>query len=139
MVVPRGNWIRLVDMLDELNKNYSSPAAYVFRNNYFFLDLPPAMNETVNVTFVRYQRKVWTAFQRLSTVYSAQYKWRNANGVRLIRRVLVFAALIGESNRTLTLTTSLTLSLTLIPTLTIAPFALRQIQIALFRGDSFLI
>ena len=57
VIVPRGNWTRLIDMVDELHRNYSA-AAYVFRNNYFFLDLPPATDETVNVTFVRYRRKV---------------------------------------------------------------------------------
>jgi len=64
VVIPRHSWLRLPDMLDELDKNYSSPAAYTFRNNYFFLDLPPVANEAVNVTFIRYQRKVCTSFQR---------------------------------------------------------------------------
>jgi len=59
--VPRGNWTRLTDMLDELHRNYSS-AAYVFRNNYFFLELPPAPHETVNITFLRYHQKVRVHF-----------------------------------------------------------------------------
>jgi len=45
-------------MVDELHRNYSS-AAYVFRNNYFFLDLPPAPHETSNITFLRYRQKVY--------------------------------------------------------------------------------
>ena len=61
MIVPRRHWTRLTDLVDELDRNYWS-AAYVFRNNYFFLDLPTAPNETVNITYVRYRRKVWTAF-----------------------------------------------------------------------------
>jgi len=63
--VPRGNWTRLTDMLDELHRNYSS-AAYVFRNNYFFLELPPAPHETVNITFLRYRQKVRVSFRQKS-------------------------------------------------------------------------
>jgi len=44
-------------MVDDLHRNYSA-AAYVFRNNYFFTDLPAEQNETSNITFVRYRQKV---------------------------------------------------------------------------------
>jgi len=57
VIVPRRNWTRLTDMVDELHRNYSS-AAYVFRNNYFFLDLPTVPNETSNITFLRHRLKV---------------------------------------------------------------------------------
>jgi len=59
VIVPRGNWTRLVEMVKELHRNYSA-SGYVFRNNYFFLDLPSAINETSNVTFVRHRLKVGT-------------------------------------------------------------------------------
>ena len=55
--MPRRHWTTLNDMVDELHRNYSS-AAYVFRNNYFFLDLPPASDETSNITFLRHRQKV---------------------------------------------------------------------------------
>lgn len=57
VIVPRRNWTRLVEMVEELHRNYSS-SGYVFRNNYFFLDLPRAANETSNVTFVQHRLKV---------------------------------------------------------------------------------
>jgi len=57
VIVPRRNWSRLTELVAELHRNYSS-AAYVFRNNYFFTDLPTAPDETSNVTFLRYRRKV---------------------------------------------------------------------------------
>ena len=60
VIVPRRNWTRLIEMVDALHLNYSA-SGYVFRNNYFFLDLPPsADNETSsNVTFVQHQLKVY--------------------------------------------------------------------------------
>ena len=57
MIVPRRNWTRVTDMIDDLHRNFSS-AAYVFRNNYFFLDLPTVPHETSNITFLRHRRKV---------------------------------------------------------------------------------
>jgi len=57
VIVPRRNWTRLTDMVHELHRNYSS-AAYVFRNNYFFLDLPTAPDQTSNITFLRHRLKV---------------------------------------------------------------------------------
>ena len=55
--MPRRHWTTLNDMVDELHRNYSS-ASYVFSNNYFFLDLPPASDETSNITFLRHRQKV---------------------------------------------------------------------------------
>ena len=57
VIVPRRNWTRLTDMVDELHTNYSA-AAYTFRNSPFFLDLPPEPQETSNITFLRHRRKV---------------------------------------------------------------------------------
>ena len=57
VIVPRRNWTRLVEMVDELHRNYTA-SGYVFRNNYFFLDLPSDKNDTSNVTFVQYRFKV---------------------------------------------------------------------------------
>jgi len=55
--VPRRNWTRLPEMVDELHTNYSA-ASYVFRNQYFFTDLPPDSSETSNITFLRSRLKV---------------------------------------------------------------------------------
>jgi len=60
VIVPRRNWTRLIEMVEELHRNHSA-SGYVFRNNYFFLDLPTAAaaaNETSNVTFVQHRLKV---------------------------------------------------------------------------------
>jgi len=45
-------------MVDDLHRKFSA-AAYVFRNNYFFTELPAAPNETSNITFLRHRLKVW--------------------------------------------------------------------------------
>jgi len=71
VIVPRRNWTRLTDMVDELHRKFSS-AAYVFRNDYFFLDLPDAPHETSNITFLRHRLKV-------------SEHWRLANYEKLIR------------------------------------------------------
>jgi len=63
VIVPRRNWTRLTDMVEDLHRKYSS-SAYVFRNNYFFLDLPPQPREASNITFLRYRRKVRSATHR---------------------------------------------------------------------------
>jgi len=57
VIVPRRNWTRLTDMVDELHRSFSS-AVYVFRNNYYFLEQPAAPNETSNITFLRHRQKV---------------------------------------------------------------------------------
>ena len=58
VIVPRRYWTRITDMVDDLHRNYSS-AAYVFRNSYFFTDLPAASDETSNVTYLRHRQKVY--------------------------------------------------------------------------------
>jgi len=55
VIVPRRSWTNVAQMIEALHRNYLS-AAYVFRNNYFFTDLPPTATE--NITFLRYRHKV---------------------------------------------------------------------------------
>jgi len=62
-------------MLDELHRNYSS-AAYVFRNSYFFIELPPAPHETVNITFLLYRQKLQVHFKTKITLKLFSIKFR---------------------------------------------------------------
>ena len=55
--MPRRNWTRLTEMIDDLDRNYSA-ASYVFRQQYFFTDLPRDSSETSNITFLTHRTKV---------------------------------------------------------------------------------
>jgi len=54
----------LHDLIADLDRSFTArksqppPVHYVFYNNYFFLDLPPDINESPYVTFMRFTKRV---------------------------------------------------------------------------------
>jgi len=83
VIVPRGSWILLTELVKYLHRKYSS-AAYVFRNNYFFLDLPSAPHETSNITFVKHRLKVGYHFSCPATMWNSYSNAKRCPSIRII-------------------------------------------------------
>jgi len=64
VIVPQNpKHTRLRDLINDLNEAFDNPknnrpCSYVFRNNYFFLDFAPDVNQSNLSTFLRYRNRV---------------------------------------------------------------------------------
>ena len=61
-------------MVEELDGSHPA-ASYVFRNQYYFTDLPPDPNETSNITFLRHRLKVCDSTTACSCTVHGARQW----------------------------------------------------------------